>query len=258
MADNFGGAGFQTANYTITGSTNSYDVEQALVYVVELDRRIAEETGLDMVSLASAGVDAYGVAQVKNSLGLSGRAYVKTHAGKQYLILKGNPRQRPVLRGTRYLASNPQVAHITVGARSIARAAGRVTGIVFVAYTALNVVEHLMTSDDPRLSSLLGNIAADMIKFFVAAGAGVLAGILVGTLTTVVAGPLVAAIFVGVASGILLDRLDRQYGLTEKLILAIEAVQVQAERPFARLAREIAAWERWFIDKAVRQSIRFR
>lgn len=258
MGQDYCQVGFQTANFSMRGNQHSYDVEQALVYVVELDNRIAEETGVDLVSLATAGIDAYGVVQIKNSLGLTGRAYVKTQAGKQYLILKGNPRHRPVLRGTRYLSSNPRVAHITVGAKSIGRGVARVTGIAFIAYTTLNVIEHLMASDDPRLSSLLGNLAADMAKFFIAAGAGYLAALAVGTVTTVVAGPLVAAIFVGVATGIVLDRLDRKYGLTEKLVLALEQVQTEVERPFARLAREITRWERWLIDDAIRRSVRFR
>lgn len=258
MGQDYCNVGFQTANFSMQGQQNTYDVEQALVYVVELDNRMAEEIGVDLVSIAAAGIDAYGVIQIKNSLGLAGRAYVKTQGGKQYLILKGNPRQRPVLRGTRYLASNPKVAHITVGAKSIARGVARVTGIAFIAYTTLNVVEHLMSSDDPRLSSLLGSIAGDMAKFFIAAGVGYLAALAVGSVTTVVAGPLVAAIFVGVATGIVLDRLDREFGLTEKLVLAIEQVQVQVERPFARIAREIAAWERWFMEDAIRRSVRFR
>jgi hypothetical protein len=258
MGQDYCNVGFQTAKFSMQGEKTSFEVEQALVYLIELDNRIAEAAGVDVISLAAAGIDAYGVAQIKNTLGLSGRAYIKSYNGKQYLILKGNPGQRPVLRGTRYLVSNPKVAHITVGAKSIGRGVARVTGIAFIAYTTLNIVEHVMASDDPRLSALLGNLAADMTKFFIAAGAGYLTALAVGSVTTVVAGPLVAAIFVGVATGIVLDRLDRKYDLTTKLVLAIEKVQEQAERPFNRIAREIAAWERWLIDDAIRRSVRFR
>lgn len=257
MSENFCSIGSQTHTYTIKGNQNSYSVDQALVYVIEVDNKMAEQIGVDLVSLATAAVDAAGIVLIKNSLGISGRAYLKHHGGKDYLILKGNPLQRPNLRGTRYLSTNPKVAHITVGGKSIARGIGRLSGIVFIAYTTLNVIEHLMSADDRRLSSLLGNIAADITKFFISAGAGFLVALAVGSLTTLVAGPLIAAVFVGVATSIVLDRLDRNFALTEKLILAIEKIQTEVERPFSRLAREIAAWERWLIDDAIRKSIRY-
>lgn len=37
-----------------------------------------------------------------------GKVIIKQYAGKEYVIFKGNPRDRLILRGTRYLTSNPR------------------------------------------------------------------------------------------------------------------------------------------------------
>lgn len=133
------------------------------------------------------------------------------------------------------------------------------TGIAFIAYVGLNLIEDFMRDqDDPRLSRLLGNVASDVIKFFAAAGIGVLAGAAVGAITTLAAGPVIAAVLVGIATSIFLDRLDRQFGLTEQLVGALEAVADRAQSPFRRLALEIARWERAMINRAINNSIRYR
>ncbi len=207
------------------------------------------------MSAAGAAVDGAGAAVIVRHLGLSGRAYVKRRGGRSYLILKGNPGQRPSLRGTRYLASNPRVAHLTVGPRALARGAARMTGIAVVAYTGLRVVEAILRQEDVRLVSLLGSVGADVTKFAIAAGAGFLAGAAVGAITMLAAGPLIAAVFVGVATSVTLDRIDREFGLTEKLVRALESMADRVPDPLAWLASEITRWERHLIQRAIQHSI---
>ena len=102
---------------------------------------------------------------------------------------------------------------------------------------------------------LLGTLATDIIRFAIAAGFGFLAAALVGTVTTVVAAPLIAGIMVSVAVGMALDRLDRRFGITESLVQAIQTRLDRMQLPFGYLAREIHRWERYMIDRAVQRQI---
>lgn len=194
---------------------------------------------------------------VAKKLGLDGRGYISVKNGKRYLVLKGNPGARPVLNGTRYLASNPKVSRIIVGAKSLAKGAARMTGIAVVAYSGLRVVEHILAEDERSLSHLLGTIASDMMKFSAAAAAGWLAAAAVGSLTTLVAGPLIAAVAVGVGVGILLDRMDRKYGLTETMVSAIEDKVENVNSWFNSLSRWIVQWEDHLVQRAINHQLRY-
>ncbi|MCG7630475.1 hypothetical protein MHM88_21950 [Epibacterium sp. MM17-32] len=241
----------ETGSCTIRTDRRNITLDETLLYVVEINNEMAEASGIDLVTAATAGIDAAGAAKLVRTLGLSGRAYIKHVNGKDYVIIKGYPGQRAVLRGTRYLASNPKVAKLVLGAKSLGQGAARMTGIAVVAFAALRVVEHVLSDNDPRLTQLLGTIAADVGKFAVAAGAGFLAGAAVGALTTIAAGPVVAAIIVGIGVSILLDRVDRKFGLTETLVRAIEDTVDSFENPLRVLARQIRAWEEHLVNQAL-------
>lgn len=241
---------------SIATDDRTFSVEEAVMYVVEINEAMAEATGLDLTSAAIAGIDAAGAVQLTRTIGLRGRGYIKTHNGKQYLILKGRAGARPVLTGTRYLATNPKVAKLVVTSRTLAKSAARATGLAVIAFAGLRVVEHLLADNDPRLTRLFGTIASDVAKFAVAAAAGYLAGAAVGAMTTVLAGPLIAAVVVGIGVSILLDRADRKFGLTESLVRSIESAVDGFQNPFKVIAREINRWERSLIDRAIGNSMR--
>jgi len=65
-------------------------------------------------------------------------------------------------------------------------------------------------------------MATDLIKVGTSAIVAATIGIAVGGTTALVAGPLVIAIGVGVMTGWLLDTIDIEYGLTDKLVAVIE------------------------------------
>lgn len=248
----------QTGSRVIETDDRSVTLDEVVMYVSEINEDLAAATGLDLMSAAAAVIDSAAAVSVVSKLGLTGRAYIKQHNGKAYVIIKGYPGQRTVLTGTRYLASNPKVAKMVIGAKSLAKGAARMSGIAVVAFTALRVVEHIFSDNDPRLTELFGTIASDVVKFAIAAGAGFLAGAAVAALTTVVAGPLIAAVIVGVGASIFLDRVDRKYGLTETLIRSVEDTVDNFENPIRKLARFINAWEEYFVQRAINDSMRYR
>ena len=227
--------------------------------MVEVSDELAKKTGVDLVSASAAAIDSAGAIAITRELGLNGRAYIKTVKGKSYLILKGFPGKRAVLKGTRYLANNPKVSHIAISPKVLAQGAARMNVLAVVAYTGLRVIEALLSdSKDANMIKLLGTIASDVMKFAISATAGFLAGAAVGAVTTVAAGPLIAAILVGLAVSVIVDRVDRQFGLTYKLVRALEKVADEVMSPFDRLAREVHRWEQHLINRAISQSMRYR
>lgn len=249
---------FSVENFTVKTDNHNIRVSQAFIYILEINRDLEDTTGVDLISAATAGVDSYGAVKIVQTLGMRGRAYVKANQGKYYLVLKGPGGQRPHLPGTRYLITNPKVAHIAVSPRSLSAGAARMTGIAILAYTSLRIVEFILSDQDARLTTLLGTIAADIIKFTLAASVGFLAGAAVGALTTIAAGPLIATIFVGVVASIAINRIDREFGLSKKIILALEAAVTKSRQPFEIIGKEVHQWERSYIQRNINNATRFR
>ncbi|MBP0484990.1 hypothetical protein [Sagittula salina] len=248
----------QTGSYVIKTDSREVTVQQTMLVILEINSALAEATGIDLTGAVSAMNDAKTIEKVTRELGLAGRGYIKQVNGKAYFILKGNPGLRPTLQGTRYLATNPKITQLIVSPKTMAAGAAKATGIAIIAYCALHVVEYVLADEDRSLARLLGTVGADVIKFGVAAAAGWLAGAIVGSATTVVAGPLIAAFVVGVTVGIVLDRVDRAYGLTELLVRGIEQVGDGLMAPFRYLGRQIAQWEEYLKNQAINNATRYR
>lgn len=249
---------FKTQSIQIQTDKRKINVSQVLLYVIEINKTLEESTGVDLFGASAAGIDSAAAVKIVRSLGLSGHAYIKHTNNKSYLILKGNPGQRAALPGTRYLTSNPSVAHIMISPKSLAQNAVRMTGIAVIAYTGLRVVEALLREEDIRFAQLLGTISSDIIKFSIAAGAGFLAGAAVGAITALAVGPLIAAVFVGVITSVVLAKIDREFGLTEQLVKALEKASDKAMSPFDAVAKAIVQWERGLIQRTINASIPHR
>jgi len=251
MADDF-----ETGDITVQTEGGSVDVSQALLFIIEVNDQLSSATGVDLMSAAALASDSVAASRMVTELGLSGRAYIKTVGEKSYLILKGAPGLRPTLNGTRYLTTNPKVVNMVISPSQLASGAAKMTGIAVIAYASLRVVEHILSDGDARLTGLLGTLSTDLVKFGMAAGAGWLAGAAVGAVTTLAAGPLIAAIVVGAVAGILLDRADRHFGITEGLVSALEEMIDNRPRPIEAIAREVTRWERGIINQAINRAMR--
>lgn len=246
--------GLSTETRTFQTDKRSVELEEALMYVVDVNEDLAAATGLDLMSAVDAGIDSAAAVKVVKQIGLTGRSYLKQVNGKTYLILKGYPGQRAVLNATRYLSTNPKVAKLVLSANHLARGAARMNSIAIVAYTGLAVVEHILAEDDPRLTRLFGTVASNLAKFAAGTGAGFLTKVALGSVMTLTAGTLILAIVVGVGVSIFLDKIDRKYELTELLIRAIEDIVDTQKNAFRSFARFIDSWERYLTNQAIQNS----
>ncbi|PKM46524.1 MAG: hypothetical protein CVV05_02275 [Gammaproteobacteria bacterium HGW-Gammaproteobacteria-1] len=185
----------------------------------------------------SSGKDVLLLNKLLADMGYSGaRAYVKTYGGKPHIILKGHPGLRKILTATKYGVQNAKVVKMGLGKHGGISAAkgGGILTIVLV--TVYRVVDYFVR-DDATLSQLFGALATDIVKIGIATGASIAAatgvsmlgaamtsGVATGALAGMVVaiGPLVAVIAVGLFVSVMLTNLDERYGLTDKVIAALD------------------------------------
>ena len=109
--------------------------------------------------------DAFDTAKKLGGFGVT--AYVKTHNGVDYLILKGyKQHMKTLLAGHRFKASNPQVVKLGLGALDSAKGMARYVKVTapmeILVGSAINVLKYVL--DDEYLLKELG---VDQAKLFV-------------------------------------------------------------------------------------------
>jgi len=207
----------------------------------ELKNKSAEDwtrDGKTASSYVSTALDLNTARRLLQDLGVRGRIALKTVGNKQYVIFKGLPNTRTIFTGTRYLANNAKVVDMAVGrlgtAKSVVKG-GRLTVFLVV---PINILIHLL-DEQSTLSTLVGTTITDVAKVGIAT---VLAGMAAGaavSATTIAAGPILAAIAVGVAASMGLEALDQHFGLTEAFCDVVEKTAT-AVRDGAQTVKEKA------------------
>ena len=153
--------------------------------------------------------------------------------------MKGYPGLRKALKGTKYLSNNPKVLSLAIGRLGVANTIVNGAKLTIFLTVPLNLLKYLI-DEQSNLASLLGNIASDLVKVGLSSVIGGLAAVGVAAITTIAAGPLIAAIFFGVATSLILDKVDAEFGLTEALIKTIEETYESAfDNTFGALGRAV-------------------
>ena len=228
------------------------------IVVAEIDDNAGgkpvERRGGDAGYGTSIVLDMKSALDIHKELGL-GKYYEKTYNGRRYIIFKGRPGLRQTLNGTRYRAMNPKVVDLGLGKRGVAKSAVRGTGAVILVFAAVNVLNYLL-NDKFTLSHLIGNMATDVIKAVVSAGAGyMVASAIAGGATVIAVGPVLVGLAVGIGVGLFLDWADEKWGITDKLVAALqstgERIQKKADEVKRDVNRNYARFEReliWFLS----------
>jgi hypothetical protein len=155
--------------------------------------------------------------KICRELGINGRVAVTTAAdSRSYVIVKGYPGVRSVLTGTRYLETNVKVVKLAIGRVGLAASIAEGTILTIVLYVGIDMLEYIL-EDHVTLTMLSGKLATDLMKVGISSIAATAAGLIMGGMTTIAAGPLVAAIIVGTITGWALDEMDKKYGATAQL-----------------------------------------
>jgi hypothetical protein len=213
-------------------------------YIFEANEFLREHLGKSIsgTSYAQFLLDMRQVVRVITVMGITGSAYVKTMAGKSYIILKGRAGLRPVgFQGTRYLATNPTINFMTVGLKNMARAAARATGIAIIAFVAIDIARAL-TGELDTFGKFAGTLGMDIVKGLASAGAGWAAAagfvgiVAIAGATAPLWAVLAVGAVVGLGVGLLLDELDTKYQITQRVCSALDRYVADAEESFYRTA----------------------
>ncbi len=182
------------------------------------------------------GADAYTLVHTLHALGVPGtRVYSKMHKGKEYLIIKGHAGLRNLLQGTRYLATNPQIIQMGLGAQGLKNVAkgGFILGLVVTA--GIEVTEFIL-NDEKTLGDLVGSIGYEAVKSGVVAGLalGFGTGIVkmaalgltgwVGSVLAVAALPLGVMFVAALTIGVIVNVIDNHFDVKKKVLDALKAL----------------------------------
>ena len=137
------------------------------------------------------------------------------------MAFKGYAGVRSIFTSTKYLTSNPKVVDMAIGRVGINNSILSGARLTIFLIVPLNILGFLL-NDQQMMTQLIGKTAIDLVKVGVATAIAVLVSSAVATATTLVVGPLVAAIAVGLVANLGLDALDKQFGVTDALVKAID------------------------------------
>ncbi|MCP4343606.1 MAG: hypothetical protein GY799_33195 [Desulfobulbaceae bacterium] len=133
--------------------------------------------------------------------------------------------------------------------------------VTLVVFSAVNIAEYFL-SDKIALHTMLGNLTSDLLKVGISATCGALAGLTAGSAAIVggtAAAPLIVAIVVGMLVGEVLSGIDDKTGATKALIECYKKTGIELESSWDQLismpqkiSSQIHAWERYYINEAIR------
>ena len=174
----------------------------------------------------SNGKDIVLLGKLMGDLGFAGtKTYIKYYGGKAHFVLKGYPGLRNILTGTKYGVQNAKIIKMGLGKYGAIQAAkgGGILTIVLV--SVYRVIDYFLT-DSATLNQLIGTLATDVVKIGIATGASILAASSIAASAGVLVafGPLAVVILVGVGVTMLLEFADDKYGITDKLIAALDEI----------------------------------
>ncbi|CDH04191.1 putative membrane protein precursor [Xenorhabdus bovienii str. oregonense] len=156
-------------------------------------------------------------------LSITAKTYVGEN-GKKYIHLSGHAGLRRLVRGTRYGSSHPQMLAMGIGQQGLNASIIKGVRFCIVFSIGYRLIESIF-KDEYTLADFIGNITMDMAKTAIIAASSWIVGSLL-TATALVGGSIIVVAGIVLAVGILaaigLDLVDKQYGISEKLIALLK------------------------------------
>jgi hypothetical protein len=166
-------------------------------------------------------LDTHTLGIVCKDLGLNGRVATKIIKGRQYVVLSGYSGLRTYLPGTVYSVTNRKIIRMAIGSLGIKNMVK--SGAILTIYLTVSLeIFECFLNDEATMYSLIGNITSDLIKIGISSVVAVLLGLAVGTFTSLAFPPIGIAILMGVFTAVVLNGIDDQLKLTDKLIALLE------------------------------------
>lgn len=204
----------RSCHHTHNASQNISVPDLEALETVDFSRR-------NVAPFVSPILDAQTLALVCKDLGITGQAIPKVIKGRQYIAFSGYPGLRTRFPGTIYSAKNKKIIQMAIGSLGVKNMVKN-GGILTICITVPLTILECFLRDQVTMSSLIGNIASDLIKIGIGVIIAALFGLMAGAFTTVASFPIIVVIGLSVGNTLVLNNIDDRYRLTEKLIAAIE------------------------------------
>gem|GEM_PF-4392142 len=199
-------------------------------------------------------MDSATLLKVVKDLGITGRVEARLINGRQVVVFGGYAGRRSLFRGTVYSARNAKILQMAIGALGIKNMVKAGARITILATVPLTIVECIL-QDKFTLANIIGHIAADLVKVAIGSLVGGLTGLFVGAVATTAVLPIFITIVVSVGAGLALETIDTHYGLTDKLVVALEkggeAIARKKVEMEKSLGRKLHEMERELVYRAI-------
>ncbi len=179
-------------------------------------------------------LDAKTLALVCKDLGLTGKIIPKVIKGRQYIAFSGYAGLRILFPGTVYSASNMKIIKMGIGVLGLKNMVKGGAVLTICLTVPLTILEAFL-KDHTSGYALFGNIFSDLAKIGISSLIGYIAGVAAGALVSYAFAPIAAAIVFGYWTCRELDTIDRNHQLTEKLIVALEKVDLYLKEKRAQI-----------------------
>ncbi len=184
----------------------------------------------EILPAGQLAADLYALTNTLRALGVVGtRVYTKTANGKTYLIFKGYPGLRNLVKGTRFLTTNAQIVQLGLGVRGAANVAkgGFILGLVVT--TGIEVTDFIL-NDQKTMTDLVGSIGYEVVKSGVVAGLALGVGVGFGSAMALAVAPLSVMVVAAFAIGYGLNELDKHYDIKNKVLTALKSLPADLEK----------------------------
>lgn len=176
--------------------------------------------------------EAFRIKTLIKELGILGEIYYKMAEEKIYVIIKGNPRSRNFLTGTRYGNDNPKIVKLGLSKVNFAKAFKGTAVVALVFYGLAKTVEGVtmyLKSGEIR-SGFFSEIPAEVSKLLLSSLAAVGTAVFLTTLGAPIALAAATALVVGYAASVALDKFDEKIGFTKAVREVTENLTMNMRR----------------------------
>ncbi|HAT1610730.1 TPA: PAAR domain-containing protein [Raoultella planticola] len=157
------------------------------------------------------------------AMGIKGSVFIN-HKGTELIKLTGYPGIRKALNAPVFSLKHPKIIEMAIGKYGLAKTVvdGTIVGLIYV--SAVDTIDFIL-NDETCLAEFMGTLATDVVKVGISSTVVWGVGYAVNAFLPFVFGPLAVVVFAGVGTAIILNALDKEYGITDKLVAYIESAQ---------------------------------
>jgi hypothetical protein len=158
--------------------------------------------------------------------------------GTEMIKLSGYSGLRRILTGTTYRLDNPKVVQLGIGKYGLANSIKSGTVLTIYVAAGFRILDYAL-NDEVFLTDLIGSLAVDIVKIGISSAVSAIAGSLMLTSVALVSAQLAVVVVAGLVTSIVLNELDKHYGVTERVIELLERAEQEAVEKGKELQKSV-------------------